>query len=103
MRIDQCHEWQESVIGDSENPYLAIAFRNILHQPVDGVISIGSVIDRCGIEWAVQWAIHHVITLGVVFSAHVLHYPDVSALHDHLGCIVVTPKLRPEMRAGAMV
>ena len=83
-------------------PTLTVALRNIFHQPVDGVVSVGGVIDGRGIQRTVQRAVHHVIAFGAVLAAHVLHDADVAAFDDHFGRIVIAVKNRTEVRAGGL-
>ena len=70
-------------------PTLPLRLGNILHQPVDGVVGVGGMIDRRRILRAVQRAVHHVVALRAVLAAHVLHHADVAALDDHIGGVVV--------------
>ena len=70
-------------------PTLPLALRDVLHQPVDGVVGVGRVIDRRRIQRPVQRPVHDVVALGAVFAAHVLHHADVAALDDHFVAIVV--------------
>ena len=102
MWIDQCHQRCESVVGNAEDANSSVALRNILDQPVDGVVCIGRVIDGRGIQRTVQRASHHVIAFGAVFAAHVLHDADIAAFDDHLGRIVIATENRTEMRAGGL-
>ena len=80
-------------------PTLPFAFRDVLHQPVDGVVGVGGVIDRRRVLRPVQRAVHHVVALGAVLAAHVLHHADVAALDDHVGGVVVAVQDRAEVRA----
>ena len=90
MRIHQRHQRQEAIVGDAQKSNLAVAFRNILHQPVDGVVSVRSVIHRRGILRPVQRPVHDVVALRAVLAAHVLD--------DHIGRIVVALQDRTQVR-----
>ena len=50
MRMQQRHEGQESVVGNSEDADLAVGFRHVLHQPIDGVVGVGGIVGLRGIE-----------------------------------------------------
>ncbi len=97
MRIHQSHQRQKSIVRNSENPGLAIGFRNIFDEPVDGVVSVRRMIDGSGIERPVKRAIHDVVALRIVLSAHILHHADVAAFDDHVAGIVVTIENGTEM------
>ena len=70
-------------------PTLPLLSGNVLHQPVDGVVGVGGVIDRRRIQRPVQRPVHHVVALGAVLAAHVLHHADVAAFDDDVGGVVV--------------
>ena len=80
-------------------PTLPLRLGNILHQPVDGVVGIGGVVDGRRVLRAVQRAVHDVVALGAVLAAHVLHHADVAAFDDHVGGVVIAVQDRPEVRA----
>ena len=44
MRLQQSHRGGEAEVGDPEDPDSAVA-RNILDQPVDGVVSVSALVD----------------------------------------------------------
>src|SRR5205823_2380868 len=83
------HQRQETVVRNAENSDPAIAFRNILHQPIDGVISIGGMVHRGWVQGAVQGASHHIVALGAVLAAHVLDRPNVSSFDDDFSGVVI--------------
>ena len=56
MRIDQRHQRQEAVVGDPQDADFAVALGDVLHQPVDGVVGVGGMIDGRRIQRAVQRA-----------------------------------------------
>ena len=89
MRIDERHQRQKAVVGNAEDADFAVGFGNVFHQPVDGVVGVGGVIDRRGIQRAAQRAVHHVVAFGAVLAANILHDADVAAFHDHVGGVVV--------------
>ncbi len=102
MRIHQRHQGGKSVVGNSEDTDFAVALGNIFYQPIDGVVGIGRVIDRSGIQRPVQRAIHHVIAFGAVLAADILHHANITALDDHFGRIVIAIKNRPQVRTGSL-
>ena len=98
MRIHQRHQRQEAIVGDAQKSNLAVAFRNILHQPVDGVVSVRGVIDGGRVLRPVQRPVHDVVALRAVLAAHVLDHADVTAFDDHIGRIVVALQDRTQVR-----
>ncbi len=99
MGIDECHQGQKSIVGNAEDADLAVALRNIFHQPFDGVVGVGGMIDRCGIQRAAQRARHHIVALGAVLAADVLDNADVAAFKDDFQCVVIAMEAGSEMRA----
>ena len=45
-------------------------------------------------------AVHYVVALGTILAAHVLDHPDITALDDHLGGVVVALEARPQVGAA---
>ncbi len=99
VRIDERHERLESVIRDPDGAHLAVAFRHVFHQPVDGVVSIGGVIHGSRILGPVHGAIHDVISLGAILAAHILDDPDVAILENHVGRVVIALQRGPQVTA----
>ena len=97
MGIHQAHEGQETVVGDAQDAHAAIALRQVLHQPVDGVVGIRAVIDSAGIPGPLQGPRHHVITLGAILPADVLHHADVATLEDEVRDVVGALEHRPQV------
>ena len=48
MRIDHSHGGVEAWIGNPEHPDLSIIIRDILYEPIDGVVSVGVLVDVLG-------------------------------------------------------
>src|SRR6266581_3172576 len=99
VRIDERHQGREAVVGNAENADLAVAFRDVFHEPVDRVVRVGGVIDRSGVQGPAQGTIHHVVALGVILAAHILDHANVAAFQDDFGGVVVTAQGGAEMRA----
>src|SRR5437773_12251756 len=99
MRIDQCHQRQESVVRNSEDADFAVALWNIFHEPFDGVVRVGRVIDRSGIERTAQRARHYIVDLGAVLAAYVLDDADVTTFEDDFERVVIAMKFASEMSA----
>src|SRR5262245_37315728 len=57
------------------------------------------MVDLSRIQRPPQRAVHHIISLGAVLAAHVLHRADVAASNDYLGGVVIAGQDRAEMRA----
>ena len=102
MRVHQGHQGQKSVIRDAQDAHFAIGLRDVLDQPVDGVVSVGGMVNRRGIARPAERAVHDVIALGAILAAHVLHDANVAAVDDDIGGVVVTLQNRPEVRALGM-
>ncbi len=99
MRIDQRHQRLEAIVGDAQRADLAVRLGDVLHQPVDGVVRVGGVVHRRRVQRPVHRPVHHVVALGTVLAAHVLHHADVAVLDDDVGGVVVALQHRAEVAA----
>ena len=99
MRIDQAHQWLESVVGNPQLSHLAIRLGGVLDEPVDRVPGVGRLVDLGVIERADERAIHDVIALGAVLAADILHHADVAAGNNDVLRIVVPVQFRAKVRA----
>src|ERR1700722_8194952 len=99
MGIDERHQGQKPVVGNAENTDLAIAFRDVLHQPVDGVVSVGCMVDRGRVPRPAQRTIHDVVALRSVLAAYILDHPNVAAFDNDVGGIVVSIEIWTEVSA----
>src|SRR5947207_14255781 len=90
MRIHESHQRQKSIVGDSQNANFAVRLRNILHQPIDGVVGIGGGSDWSGVLRSMGRALRHVIGCRLVFAAYVLYSSDAPALDIHIRAFVIT-------------
>jgi len=98
MGIDECHQGQKSIVGmRGRRP--CVALRNIFHQPLDGVVGVGGMIDRCGIQRAAQRARQSHSRPRSVLAADVLDNADVAAFKDDFQCVVIAMEAGSEMRA----
>ena len=59
-------------------PTLPLRLRNVLHQPVDGVVGVGRLVHRRRILRPVQRPVHHVVALRAVLAANILRPPGCS-------------------------
>ena len=82
MRIDQRHQRSEAQITAADDPDLAVAFRDMLDQPVNRVVGIGRLVNPRIVQWPDDRAVHHVQALGIVFSADVLVDANVVVLNE---------------------
>ena len=48
MRIQQRHHHREAFIGRADHADAPIRFRDVFHQPVDGVVSVRDVVGASG-------------------------------------------------------
>ncbi len=99
MRIDERHERLEAVVRDSELADLTVGLGNVLHEPVDGVVRIGGLIDVGRIERPDERSVHDVIALRSILAANVLHDADVPARNYDVERVVVTGEIGREVRA----
>ena len=99
VRMDEAHQGGESVVGDADDADLAVGLRHVLHEPVDGVVGVGGMVDRGRVQRAAQGAVHDVVALGAVLAADVLDDADVAAFDDDVGGVVVAVEAGAEMRA----
>ena len=72
MRFHERHRGQPPAIRDPENASPSIVIRDVFDQPVDGVIGIGSFVNRTGLGAVARGALHLELAFGIVASADVL-------------------------------
>src|SRR5262249_40631998 len=60
------------------------------------------MIDGCWVLRPVQWAVHHIVAFGTVFSANVLHDTDIASLDDDLRSVVIAVQNGTEVRTGCV-
>ncbi len=90
MRINQRHQRSKSIVGNPENTHLAVGLRDVLDQPIDGVVGVGGVIDVARVERPAQRPCHHISAFRAVLAAHILHHANVAAVeHGIVGDVVV--------------
>ena len=100
VRIHQRHQRLVAVVADADNADAAVAFRHMLHQPIDRVVCVGAVVDLGRIERiADQRAVHHIRALRAVLAADVLDDADVAALGDDVGGIIIPVERGDQMPA----
>ena len=80
--VDLCHQRGETEVGTADNADLAIAFGHILHQPVDGVIGVGRLINAGGVQRPGDGAVHHEHPFRIVDAANVLINADIAIVHE---------------------
>jgi len=97
MGIEEGHQRQESVVRDAEDTDVAVRLRDVLDEPVDGVVGVGGVIDRRWVARAVERAVHDVIALRAVLATDVLDGAYISAFDDGLNSVVVALQDRAEV------
>ena len=60
-------------------PTLPLDLGDVLHEPVDGVVGVGGLVDGGRVQRAADGAVHDVVALGAVLAADVLDDADVAA------------------------
>jgi hypothetical protein len=60
------------------------------------------MVDRGGVSRPVQRPIHDVVALGSVLAAHILNHPNVAALDNYVGGIVVAVEIWSQMGAAGV-
>ena len=84
MRVRQRHHHGEPLVRGAKHADAAVGFRDVLHQPVDGVVGVGRMVDLGVVERSHQRPRDHVVALRAVFPTDILEHADVAALHEHL-------------------
>ena len=82
MRIDHAHRRVEAGIGDAEHANVAVVVRNVLHEPVDGVVGVGALVDFFRALVWIERADVNVITFGAIAAADVLRDEDELVLRQ---------------------
>jgi hypothetical protein len=85
--------------GDADNADIAVGFRDVLREPVDGVVGVGGVVDGCRIQRPAEGAVHDVVALGAILAADVLDDADVAAFDDDVRGVVVAVEAGVEVVA----
>ena len=84
MRIDLRHQRREPEVARADDADLAVRFRRVLHQPVDGVVGIRGFIDARVVQRPDDRTVQHPLALGTMQPADVLVDADV-VVFDELG------------------
>src|ERR1051326_5429033 len=78
MRINGRDRRKPTVVRDSEDADAAVIVLDVLHQPVDRVVSVGTLIDTLCIFRIAHWPSHHELAFRTVPSANILRHKDVA-------------------------
>ena len=83
MRIDLRHERRKAQVAGADDADLAVRLRRVLHQPLDGVVGVGRLVDA-GVVQRPRPAGRFMMycALGPVQAANVLVDADVAVLHE---------------------
>ncbi len=85
VRIDLGHQGGEAQIGRADHADLAVRFRRVLHQPVDGVVGVGRLVDLGSVAaGADDRPRHDEVTFGFIHAANILVDADIAVI-DELG------------------
>ncbi len=84
MRIDLRRERQEAKVGGADRADLAVGLGHILHQPVDGVVGVGALVDPAVVERPGDRPVHHERAFRIVEAADVLLDDDVTVVDELL-------------------
>ena len=88
MRLHQRHRGEPASVGDAENSGSAVVVGDVLDQPIDGVISVGSFVDRVGLGPVARRALHHELAFGIVAAADVLEHENEPFIGELLVAIL---------------
>ena len=88
MGFEQGHHREPAGIGDPEHAHAAVVVLHVLHQPVDRVVGVGSLVDRLGIGRRARGPDHHEIPLGLVSAPDVLEGEEVAVIGQVLEILV---------------
>ena len=100
MRIDQGHQRQKAIVGNTEDADFAVALGNVFDQPVDRVVGVGRVIDRRRVQRPTQRPVHDIVAFRAVLAADVRDNPNVAAFDNHFGGVVIAVEDWTKVRAG---
>src|SRR5215813_2277865 len=81
MSVRHSRRHVESGIGNSVKPGLAVVVRNVFHQPLDGVVGVGALVDVPGAFFVLVRRHFDERSLALVAAAHVLIDKDEPVLH----------------------
>src|SRR5262249_6378969 len=90
MRIGKWHRGKKSVVRDAKDADFAVALWNVFHEPRDGVIRVGRMVDGRWVQRSAQWTIYDVVSFGTVLAAYILDDTDVTAFQDHVHGVVIS-------------
>ncbi len=78
VRLDHRHGRQPAAVGNSQHAHASVVVRNVLEQPVDGVVGVGALVDGLRVVRVAGPAQHHELAFGFVTPANILEDEDVT-------------------------
>src|SRR5262245_55696983 len=82
MGVRHSRRHVESGIGNSVKPGLAVVVGNVVHQPLDGVVGVGALVDVLGALFVLVRRHFDERSVALVAAAHVLIDKDEPVLHE---------------------
>ncbi len=77
MRVDFGGQREKSKVRRTDRADPAVRLRNMLNQPIDGVVRIGTLVDARMVERSDDRTVHDELPFGMMHAADVLVDPDV--------------------------
>ena len=77
MRVENAHNSRPAEVGSAVNADAAIVIRQVFHQPIDRVVSVGGFIDHF-LAWQARGPHHHELSFRPEFAADVLTGEDIT-------------------------
>ena len=84
VRMHERHDYGEALVRASEHAHAPVRLGDVLHEPVDGVVGVGRMVDVRGIQRTLERPGHDVVALGAVLAADVLEDADVAVGDEDL-------------------
>ena len=78
MGINEGHGGEPAAIGDAEEAGASIVVFDVFHEPVDGVVGVGGLVNGTGFGFVAERAGHDELAFGLVASADVLEDEEVA-------------------------
>ncbi len=84
MRLQHAHDRQPAWIADAQHADAPVVVRHLLHEPIDGVVGVGALVDGLGILFVARHSRHHKGPLRLETPANVLKHEEISLVRQLL-------------------